>query len=402
MKKNDKILKRQSGKIFFKDEDTDFLFNWLLGVSEIFGLSHGELFYLAHQIGPDARPDKWVASFKDHAVYRLAGAEKKVGSASLETMANDYLGAAYAYRAALQFTDPFSHTYRPLVGKMEQAFGRAMKCLAAPMETIAIKYQGGDLPGYYLHCAAARPTIMMVGGGDTYREDLFYYAGYPGWQRNYNVLMVDLPGQGKNPDRGLTFTVSADQAIAGCIDWLEQRNSEMDQLVLYGVSGGGYFTAQAAERDRRITAWIASTPIFDMAELFRREFGFALEAPGWLMNTVLKIAGNVNQTADLNLKKYAWQFGTKDFHSAVDEVLKQARIVDYSKITCPALFLMGDGEAAELRRQTKVLFKDFKARGRAVTLHEFHAQSGADAHCQLNNLRLAHAIVFDWLDNLFL
>ena len=401
MQKNDKILKRQSSKIFFNNDDTDFLFNWLLGISEIFGLSHGELFYLAHKIGRDAKPDVWYASFLEHADYLLARATDETNVTSQQSLANYYLAATYAYRAALLFTDPFSANYLPVVGKMEKTFGQAIQQLNAPVETISINYQDSYFPGYYLHCDNARPTIIMVGGGDTYREDLFYFAGYPGWKRNYSVLMVDLPGQGTNPNRGLTFTVDASKTVSVCIDWLQQRNPNLDQLAIYGVSGGGYFTAQAVEHDKRITAWIASTPIFDMAELFRREFGFALKTPGWLMNAVLKIAGNVNQNADLSLKKYAWQFGTKDFSSAVGEVLKQATIVDYSKITCPALFLMGDGEAAELRRQTKVLYDDLTKRGSKVNMYEFDAKSGADAHCQLNNLRLAHGIVFDWLDTEF-
>lgn len=62
---------------------------------------------------------------------------------------------------------------------------------------------------------------------------------------------------------------------------------------------------------------------------------------------------------------------------------------------------MGDGEAAELRRQTKVLYDDLTKRGSKVNMYEFDAKSGADAHCQLNNLRLAHGIVFDWLDTEF-
>ena len=43
VKENDVILKRQSTQIFFKNGDTDFFFNWLLGIGEIFGFSHGEL-----------------------------------------------------------------------------------------------------------------------------------------------------------------------------------------------------------------------------------------------------------------------------------------------------------------------------------------------------------------------
>lgn len=368
----------------------------MLGVAELFGMSHGELFYLAHKIGRDGKPSKWRACFTDHADYlvRLAKA------ATDKQMAADcYFGAAYAYRAVLQFIDPFSPEYPKLVCAMEDAFAGAVMAINIPIKPVRVPYQTGYLPGYYLYCDNNRPTVVMVGGGDTYREDLFYFAGWPGWRRNYNVLMVDLPGQGSNPARGLTFTVDAGEPIAACLDWLQTENPDARHIVLYGVSGGGYFTAQAAAKDARISAWIASTPIFDVAELFRREFGAALKAPGWLMNLALKLAGNINEAADINLKKYAWQFGTSDFRSAIDEVFEQAKVVDHQAITCPSLFLMGEGEGAELQRQTRCLYDEFIRRELDTTLHEFDSQSGADAHCQLNNLRLAHSVVFDWLDS---
>ena len=396
MQKNEKILKRQSTKIFFDNDDTDFFFNWMLGVAELFGMSHGELFYLAHKIGRDGKPSKWRACFTDHADYLVRLAKAATG----EQMAADcYFGATYAYRAVLQFIDPFSPEYPKLVCAMENAFAGAVRAINIPIKPVRVPYQTGYLPGYYLYCDNNRPTVVMVGGGDTYREDLFYFAGWPGWQRNYNVLMVDLPGQGSNPARGLTFTVDAGEPIAACLDWLQTENPDARHIALYGVSGGGYFTAQAAAKDARISAWIASTPIFDVAELFRREFGAALKAPGWLMNLALKLAGNINEAADINLKKYAWQFGTSDFRSAINEVFEQAKVVDHQAITCPSLFLMGESEGAELRRQTRYLHDEFIRRGLDTTLHEFDSQSGADAHCQLNNLRLAHSVVFDWLDS---
>ena len=396
MQKNEKILKRQSTKIFFDNDDTDFFFNWMLGVAELFGMSHGELFYLAHKIGRDGKPSKWRACFTDHADYLVRSAK----AATDKQMAADcYFGAAYAYRAVLQFIDPFSPEYPKLVCAMENAFAGAVRAINIPIKPVRVPYQTGYLPGYYLYCDNNRPTVVMVGGGDTYREDLFYFAGWPGWWRNYNVLMVDLPGQGSNPARGLTFTVDAGEPIAACLDWLQTENPNARHIALYGVSGGGYFTAQAAAKDTRISAWIASTPIFDVAELFRREFGAALKAPGWLMNLTLKLAGNINEAADINLKKYAWQFGTSDFRSAIDEVFEQAKVVDHQAITCPSLFIMGEGEGAELRRQTQCLYDEFIWRGLDTTLHEFDSQSGADAHCQLNNLRLAHSVVFDWLDS---
>ena len=45
MKQSDVILKREQVHIRFKNEEMDFMFNWVLGFGEIIGLSHGEIFY---------------------------------------------------------------------------------------------------------------------------------------------------------------------------------------------------------------------------------------------------------------------------------------------------------------------------------------------------------------------
>ena len=72
--------------------------------------------------------------------------------------------------------------------------------------------------------------------------------------------MVDLPGQGATPASGLTFRPDFASAISACSDWLQaQQSREENPIALFGVSGGGYFTALAAH-DPRVTAWIASTP----------------------------------------------------------------------------------------------------------------------------------------------
>ena len=371
----------------------------MLGIGEVFGFSHGELYFLTQKLGKSPKPDDWKNIFLSHGNYLKQKASNS--DLSEQTKAQYYLAQTYSLRSAIQFINPFSDEYLSTVHQMEQAFSNAIHSLGAPIEKLTITYQDSYLPGYYLHTGDDCPTLIMIGGGDTYREDLFYFAGYPGWIRKYNVLMVDLPGQGSNPSRELVFDVDASTPISLCIDWLENRNSKLNYLAIYGVSGGGYFTAQAVEKDPRIHAWIASTPIYDVAEVFRKEFGSSLKTPSWLMNTILKLAGNLNESANLNLKKYSWQFGTSDFKSAIDEVFDRAKIVDYQKIQCPCLFIMGEGESAELQRQTKVIYEALRFKNPQTKIQVFEAESGADAHCQVNNLRLAHNVVFDWLDTLF-
>ncbi len=399
MDESEAILKRQATRIRFKNEDMDFVLNWVLGVGEIVGMAHGEIFHVAGQI-TDGDPDSWSAAFARQAAFLHQRAEAFEASSAPTAAGQSHLGAAYAHRAALQFESPEAEAFSQTIADMEDAFARGTRLLGVPIRAIEVPFESASLPGYYLeHDAKPRPVLLMVGGGDTFREDLFYFAGYPGWKRGFNVLMVDLPGQGKTPAEGLHFRVGAAEPIGACIDWLASHAATPDdRLAIYGVSGGGYFTAQAVAADRRIRAWIASTPITDMAILFRREFAAAMRAPGWILRLAMKIAGSLNQAAGVNLQKYAWQFGTEDFKAAVQGVLEQAVVVDDSDIRCPALFLMGAGEAGELKRQTRALYEALRDRGQDVTLREFTGSDGADAHCQVNNLRLAHLVVFDWLE----
>jgi pimeloyl-ACP methyl ester carboxylesterase len=402
MKENEAILKRQSFNTKFKNEDMDFMLNWAIGISQIIGMSPSQIFYAVHNI-KDGDPIGWRKGFQEQGNFQMQWAEKSIKAQQRLAAGQFHLGAAYAYRAALQYTNPTSIEFDEYVSKMEKAFQQGAELLGVPMRPIEIPFENTTLSGYFLEQdKEPRPVVVMVGGGDTFREDLFYFAGYPGWKRGYNVIMVDLPGQGIMPNRGQHFRVDMDKPTSTILDWLEKNSSIKDQqIAIYGVSGGGYFTAQAVSADPRIKAWIAATPIFDIAEIFRREFGNALKTPGWLLNLVMQVTGSLNESAKINLDKYAWQFGTHDFKSAVDQVFVQAKSVDYFHIICPSLFLVSDGEPAELKRQANEIYDNFIQRGVKVTLRIFTAAEGADGHCQVNNLRLAHFVIFDWLDQIF-
>lgn len=402
MKENEVIFQRQKFNIKFKNQDMDFMLNWAIGISQIVGMSPSQVFYAVHDVR-NGNPTDWRKGFQRQALYQIEHSQKAIDQNQTIAAGQFQFGAAYANRAALQYTSPHSAEFNEMVKQMEKAFQRGAELLRVPIHSIEIPFENTTLPGYFLeHDKEPRPVVIMVGGGDTFREDLFYFAGYPGWKRGYNVIMVDLPGQGILPSRKQTFRADMDTPIRTILDWLEKNASiKVGQIAIYGVSGGGYFTMQAVASDPRIKAWIAGTPIFDMAETFRREFGGMGKTPGWLLNLFLQISGSVNESAQINLDKYAWQFGTSDIQSATKGVLEQARIVDYSMINVPSLFLVTEGEGAELKRQTDVVYENMCQRGVDVTLRKFTALEGADAHSVLNNMRLAHLVIFDWLDRVF-
>lgn len=394
-----KIMQRAKIRIRFNDEDMDFALTWVLGISDLFGWSHGEVFAAVANI-KDGDGDSWRAAFIEEGE---ALRERAMRSASDPVQAGQsHFGACYAFRAAIQYADPTKPEYLDLYQRMEQAFAEAVNALRVPLRPISIPFEGKSLPGYFLEIGeAARPTLVAIGGGDTSREDLFYFAGYPGWKPDYNVLMVDLPGQGRTPADGLHMRQNAEVPIRSVTDWLfANTKSPLDQLAIFGLSAGGFFSARAVNDDKRYTAWIASTPIFNLGEMFRREFKGA-RVPGPLLRLLLRVIGLFKSGLSLNLNKYAWQAGTNDFATAVRNIIDEAPTADSKKIHCPALFLVGASEAGELKRQSHELFRILRSWNHPVELREFSVADGADAHCQVNNLRLAHQVTFDWLDRTF-
>jgi pimeloyl-ACP methyl ester carboxylesterase len=403
MKENQAILQRQCRKLRFKNPDMDFYYLWAVGIANILGLSTSQI-ELAASVIKDGDPRSWVGAFSrlgDSESERAARAAVH-GAAPIET-GQAWLGAAYAYRAAMQLADPANGELQSLAAKMEAAFRAGYSGIGIPIQAVEIPFEGKSLPGYFLPAgegaAGPRPVLIMVGGGDTFREDLFYFAGYPGWKRGYEVLMADLPGQGLCPDRGLTYRPDMYSPQKALLDWLEARGScPTGKVGLYGVSGGGYFTALCAAKDARISAWAAATPIIDMAEVFRREFGAALKLPGPLLRAGLRLAGRTNRVAEAGFKKYSWQYGTGNFIEAARASIELAERVDPERVSCPTLALVSEGEGPELRRQAELIYSRLKGRAPGTELMEFTVAEGADAHCQLNNLRLLHERLFSWLD----
>lgn len=398
MASNSEVLRRQSSATRFKNSDMDFSFNLALGVSQIVGMSPGEVLGAVTTV-KDGDPRSWRESFYRQGRFLSNRAEEFAADGNPGAAAYSAFGAAYARRFALHFEEPETAEWDAAVAGMEREFLRGATLGNVPLWAIEVPFERGTLPGYYLEIDdRPRPTVLVVGGGDTFREDLYYYGGAPGWRRGYNVLMVDLPGQGKNPGRGFVFRTDASSAVAACLDWLEQHSSAPDpRVAAYGLSGGGYFTAQAVAIDKRIKLWVASTPITDIALVFSREMSGVAHTPGWLINAAAGLFRRTNKVLDVSLKKYAWQFGTRDFAEVLVRIPKEALHVLPHDLTVPSLFLIGEGDAAELRRQTDELAAVMRAGGNDITVRHFRREEG-DAHCQVTNLELAHLVIFDWLD----
>jgi len=397
---NDRIFERSKIRVRFKNEDMDFLFQWALGYSIYGGLAHGELFAIAAHID-DGNPDSWVSHFcaagdrlQQVAVQLLAPGKKR-------SAGETYLKAFCAYRFGCQFLSVKDSRFVPTIAAFKACFRAAMEQQGLPCESIEVPFADKHLPGYWLKANAdlhPQPMLIVIGGGDSYCEDLYFFAGAAARSRGYHALMVDLPGQGDTPLNGLYFGIEPESTVKAIVDWASTRPEvDLKRLAMIGFSGGGFFATRAAAYEKRIQALIADAITFDMGALLDAELPAAVrQGPSGLGNALIKIASSVNKVVQVSMEKFCWQGGV----ATPLEFLELARRgqVDVSLIECPTLCLAGEGDPPDALRQHRVAFEQLRSPRKAQRI--FTIEEGADAHCQINNFPLLHQVVFDWLDDI--
>jgi pimeloyl-ACP methyl ester carboxylesterase len=309
------------------------------------------------------------------------------------------------YRAAEYYDDAVTETARAHGLASREAFLAAAKLLPWKSEVLQIPFEQVWLPSYFLQPTSTdirpRKTVIVLTGFDGTGEELYFQTGHAALERGWNVLIAEGPGQTGflrfHPDVG--FRPDYEKPVGAMIDYALSRNDvDPQRLGLYGISFGGYFASRAAAHDRRIKALVANSPIPDLRAYV---VGFvspemAAHPPPLRLEEIDRIPDQqIPPGMKLSLKASLRRFGV-DSVAAWLERLRAFRIGDVLQaIRCPSLALVGEGEGSVATN----LFENFN-RGVSgpVTQRIFTIAEGADSHCQLGNLPLSNAVVYDWLD----
>ena len=405
MRKQNDLGARQRHHYYFKNGSLDFLAGCLLGYAQQGGMSPGELYHCFNQIN-EHEPASWVQSFNTMLAYQQAQAQYYEQQGEQRAAAARWMAASVAARAAMHILDPRSITARAITSALEQAFQQALTCGNIPLQAWNIPFGENYLPSYVSPNLEETATLFVViGGGDTYREDLWFFGGKAALEHGYALLMVDLPGQGSTPYQGMHFGPGTLAALNTALQAVVTRGFK-GSMILCGWSGGGYFVTKYMQQldstqSHQIKAWIASTPVYDMAELMRVAMPSLLRTnpSGWWQQQLTQLAGRMNPVLAAALCKYNWQFGPAGLAAALTTFEHLAK-VDIQELHTPMLALVGLSESLEGRRQAQVVYEAVSRRQPCSALLNFPAESGADAHCQVNNLPLACQHIFGWLGRL--
>jgi pimeloyl-ACP methyl ester carboxylesterase len=316
---------------------------------------------------------------------------------------------AYTYlRSGLIFLSPVSERerYTAIYGKARDFFRCAARLFEPAIEPVEIAFEDGTLPAYFRAGSTEgqkRSTLIMIGGGDTFVEDLYAYIGPAAARRGWNLLMVDLPGQGLLPFDGMVWRADAERSISAVIDYLETRKEvDRERIAVYGISGGGYLAPRAAAKEKRIAACATCSIILDLTGVWNRRITDLWEkAQRSLPHKILKKMVEIWRGSYVTVvDTYVWRMGSGTVQGLVPTT--EDCVLDPAEISCPLLNINSEQEYAE-----SPLFRRWADTAKEKAPHPANRfliaprNEGGDSHAVGSNLSLMAQMVFDWLEEVF-
>jgi pimeloyl-ACP methyl ester carboxylesterase len=380
----------------FDDLEMDFVFGSLiLGATMNRGCEIGEAFETASRI-KDGDAASWQEEWLKTAKLVEARGERSLARGHRVSARDQLQRASYYYGAARVSMLPTDPRFRPTAEKSRDLLRKAGGLFEEPLQYFEIPFEDTALPGYFRKAGpsgAPVRTIIMIGGAESSIEDIFFYLGPAAFDRGYNFITVDIPGQGLLPLEGRFFRADIDVPIRAVVDWaLKRPDVDPKRIALYGYSSGGGFVPQAAVKDPRVSAVIMNNCVVDTGEGVKKMA--VATATADVVRTWSSFKRQVNQCI-------AWRFGVPmDNLPGLVKANEPFRF-DPAKLTAPALVLVANGEykSPEIERQTKVCIDTLPNPKKRLVITP--AEEGASNHCIMENRSLMSQELFDWLDEIF-
>lgn len=247
-------------ELFPQDEDWSLQTMRLLSQVAVGGADLFECARTAGRIGTETTdPEVWQREWTRTATD--AAAE---GTAALERGENTTARRAFHrsmsyWRHSEFFLDSFDPRRTVAYTEGTKNFKKAAELSGGLIEPISVPFEGQEMEGYIVrpdNSGEARPTVLFLGGADSWAEELYSLGGTEFPARGMNVVMVDTPGRGSSLRfKQMYSRPDYEVPVAAILDFLEKRSDvDADRFGLAGVSFGGYYAPRAAAFEPRIKA----------------------------------------------------------------------------------------------------------------------------------------------------
>jgi dipeptidyl aminopeptidase/acylaminoacyl peptidase len=345
-----------------------------------------------HRIGElliDADPEDDGAWFE--ACAKIADgvrvfAESREKSGHRFSAAHAYLRACNYYLFGERFRTPKDERGLAVYRTAVDCFHRHTKLTDTKIEIVEVPYEGGSLPGYFVHArnttAKRPPCVVFFDGLDVTKETQYMRGVTDLIRRGISVLVMDGPGTGE-AIRFRKIYLRHDYEVAGsaCFDYLEKRGDvDPKKIGIIAISLGGYYAPRCASMDHRFAACIAWGGIWDYYNTWKKRIDASFKTP-------LSVPGH----------HIMWILGVDSLDEALLKLEPYRLDGVVQKMQCPFLIVHGEKDEQVPLSDAEKLYQASGSKDK--TLRVFRADEGGVQHCQRDNLTLVVAEMWDWLED---
>ncbi len=321
--------------------------------------------------------------------------------ASKAVIENDLVQASSYYRAAEFFTNSADPDKEIFYDKYIEYFYKANP-EAVELKT-EIPYENSFLPAIVFPHKNKKDTIVVHGGFDSFGEE-YYKLGLFYQNAGYEVIIFEGPGQGASIIKNhIVMTHEWEKPVKAVLDHFKLKD-----VILLGISLGGYLAIRAAAFESRITRVIAFNVFYDFFQIILHTAGPRIRK---IMTFLLKlgITGVINRVLKKMMQSnLVVNWGIDHGMHVLDaktpvEYIAKVRLYSAEKIshlvTQHVLLTAGKNDHFV---PIEMFYKQIESltNVKSLTCRLFTGDQYDSDHCQLGNRKLAYETILSWIENL--
>ncbi|HET7343838.1 MAG TPA: alpha/beta hydrolase [Methylomirabilota bacterium] len=297
------------------------------------------------------------------------------------------LRAAHYYHIGERFLQPKGAEGLAAYRLGVECFRDAAARLRRPrIESVEVPYEGASLPALYVHAeggAGRAPALVFFDGFDVTKE-IQYFKGVPDLvARGIACLLVDGPGNGEAIRfRKLPLHHQTERYATAALEYLAGR-PEIDprRIGVMALSLGGYYAPRAAAFEPRFAACIAWGAQWDYHAVWK--------------DRLERLARGETMALSVPWQHLLWTFGVGTPAEAL-KALEGFRLDGaVQRIRCPFLLVHGEGDEQIPLATAQTCFDAVGSSRKTFKI--FTREEGGYHHCQVDNVSIGVAYMWDWL-----
>jgi len=340
---------------------------------------------LRDRVGDDAA---WFEEWTRMAAALEARGRERAGAGHRASAAAAFFRAAHYYHVGERFAQPKTAPVLDAYRRGVACFREAAALTRRPrIEPVEVPYESSSLPALFVHAEGARgpaPALVFFDGFDVTKE-IQYFKGVPDLvARGISCLLVDGPGNGESIRfRNLPLHHETERYATAAWEYLAKRPEvDASRIGVMALSLGGYYAPRAAAFEPRFAACIAWGAQWDYHAVWK--------------DRLERLARGETMALSVPWQHLLWTFGVSTPAEALKALAGFKLDGVVQKIRCPFLLVHGEGDV-QIPLATAQQCFDAVGSPRK-TFKVFTREEGGYHHCQVDNVSLGVAYMWDWLE----